>query len=94
VKGGVKLIGLWEMLAMWIGDWDCLGQSGKNAGYILIENCDALTFKIDAGDYGHGFSTQLTKNIHVSPQPGHIIHFDSIAIHSKYLTTNTFQLGW
>jgi len=86
VRDGVKLIGLWELLAVatWIGDWDCLGRGGKNAGYVLTEKGDALTFKIDTGFYGFGFSKHLTKHIHVSPDQD-IIHFDSIANPDKII---------
>ena len=90
VQDTTKLEGFWEMLAVahWIGDRDCLGASGKNAGFVLQKNerdgCSmAVTCKIDTGFFGEGFSFPLTKIIFTSPRDA--IHFDSLYRPEKIL---------
>jgi len=85
---GKKMVGFWEMLAVakWVGDVDCLGVSGKNAGCIINEANLATVCKIDAGWFGHGFhgsDWKITKHINVSPTD--FISFDSICPSDKIL---------
>ena len=90
VKNTTKLEGFWEMLAVahWIGDRDCLGASGKNAGFTLQKNerdgcLMAVTCKIDTGFFGEGFSKPLSKSIFTSPRDA--VNFDSLAQPEKIL---------
>jgi len=87
----------WELLAVahWIGDSDCLGTSGKNAGFIIVDdereyalqNKKKYHFvKIDTGFFLAAKDLLLTKDIFVSPRD--ILFFDSIQTLEKQLFIN------
>jgi len=90
---------LWELLAVahWIGDTDCLGGSGKNVGFVIVDEEQEIStqkkkvqkirlIKIDTGFFLQGKDVALTKDILVSPRD--ILVFNSIQTLDKKLFIN------
>jgi len=72
----ISINGLWEMLAVakWIGDMDCIGGSGGNAGIDFKTNSIC---KIDAGFFGK--ELDMPKRFkHIFISPGALICFEEI----------------
>jgi len=88
----IEFIGFWEMLAVakWIGDIDCLGINGQNAGYLLIQEDQskcAVVHKVNHTNFlGSGESEERivdfpSPDIFVTPQQK--IHYSSISLRDK-----------